>query len=134
MQTETKKQKNSLLLSLKYIFLMYLSTSCMHTQIAKSCRFFCDPMDCSSPDSFVHGIFQARILEWVAMPFSRGYSQLKDQTHVSCIGRQVLYHWATLEAYPYSIPYMKWYEWRKKQFGGNIPINIILPKAPSFTK
>ena len=52
-----------------------------------------DPMDCSLPGSSVHGIFQARILEWVAIPFSRGTSQPRDQTHisyVSCIGRWIL--------------------------------------------
>ena len=42
-------------------------------------------MDCSPPGSSVHGILQARILEWVAMPSSRGFSQLRDQTQVSCI-------------------------------------------------
>ena len=55
----------------------------------------CDPMDHSLPESSVHGIFQARILEWVAMPSSRGSSQPKDGTlifYISCIGRQVLYH------------------------------------------
>ena len=45
----------------------------------------CDPMDCSLPDSSVHGILQARILEWVAIPFSRASSQPRDQTWVSCI-------------------------------------------------
>ena len=45
----------------------------------------CDPMDCSLPGSSVHGILQARILEWVAIPFSRGSSQSRDQTQVSCI-------------------------------------------------
>ena len=57
----------------------------------------CDLMDSSMPDSFVLGIFQARILEWVAISFSRGSSWPKDQTpvfRVSCIGRQILYHWA----------------------------------------
>ena len=44
----------------------------------------CDPMDCSTPGSSVHGIFQARILEWVAISFSRGSSQLRSQTQVSC--------------------------------------------------
>ena len=43
----------------------------------------CDPMDCSPPGSSVQGILQARILEWVAMPSSRGSSQPRDQTHVS---------------------------------------------------
>ena len=55
----------------------------------------CGLMDWSPPGSFVHGIPQARILEWVAMPSSRGLSQPRDQTHtssISCIGRWVLYH------------------------------------------
>ena len=47
--------------------------------------------------SSVHGILQARILEWVVISFARGPSQPRDQTHVSCIGRQVLHHWATRE-------------------------------------
>ena len=46
----------------------------------------------------VHGISQARILEWVAISSSRASSRPRDHTHVSCIGRQVLYHWATREA------------------------------------
>ena len=45
------------------------------------------------PSSSVHGILQARILEWVAISFSRGSSQSRDQTRISCIGRQILYHW-----------------------------------------
>ena len=49
--------------------------------------------------SSVHGISQAIILEWVTMSFSRGFSQPRDQTHVSCIGRQILYHWATREEF-----------------------------------
>ena len=50
--------------------------------VTQSCPNSCDPMDCSPPDFSVHGILQARILEWVAVPFSRGSSQLRDQTHV----------------------------------------------------
>ena len=42
-----------------------------------------------------HGISQARILEWVAISYSRGFSQPRDQTHISCNGRQILYHGAT---------------------------------------
>ena len=45
----------------------------------------CDPMDCSLPGSFVYGILQARILEWVAFPFSRRSSQPTDQTQISHI-------------------------------------------------
>ena len=51
----------------------------------QTCPTLCDPMDCNPPGSSVHGILQAGILEWVAMPSPRGSSQLKDQTEVSCI-------------------------------------------------
>ena len=55
--------------------------------------WLCEPMDGSPPGSSVRGIFQARILEWVAMPFSSGSSWPRDQTWVSRIsGRQILYH------------------------------------------
>ena len=52
--------------------------------VAKSCPTLCDPIDCSPPVSSVHGIFQARILEWIAISFSRESSQPRDQTHVPC--------------------------------------------------
>ena len=58
------------------------------------CTALCDPMDCSPSGSSVHGILQARILEWVATPFSKGSSWPRDRTHtsyVSYIGRQILY-------------------------------------------
>ena len=48
--------------------------------VPQSCPTLCDPMDCSLPDSSVHGILQARIQEWVALPFSRGSSRPRDQT------------------------------------------------------
>ena len=53
--------------------------------VAQLCLTLCDPMDFSPPGSSVHGILQARMLEWVAMTFSRGYFQPRNQTHVSCI-------------------------------------------------
>ena len=55
----------------------------------------CDPMDCSPSGFSVYRIFQARILEWVAISHTRGSFQPRDQTHtscVSCIDKQVLYH------------------------------------------
>ena len=55
-------------------------------------------MDCSPPGFSVHRILQARIQEWVTMPSSRGSSRPRDRTHVSCIGRQILYRWTTREA------------------------------------
>ena len=51
----------------------------------QSCLTLCDPMDCSQPGSSVHVIFQARILEWAAVSFSRESSQPRDRTRVSCI-------------------------------------------------
>ena len=54
------------------------------------------------PQAPVHGISQARILEWAAMAFFRRSSQLRDQTKVSCTARQFLYHWTTREALPLS--------------------------------
>ena len=53
--------------------------------VVQSCLTLCDPMDCSLPVSCVHGILQARIVEWIAISFSRGSSQPRDQTLVSCI-------------------------------------------------
>ena len=62
------------------------------SQLLQSCSTLCDPMDCSLPGSFVHGIFLARILEWIAMPFSRGFfpTQGLNQSLLHC--RQIL-HW-----------------------------------------
>ena len=57
----------------------------MKVLVAQSCLTLRNPMDCSPPDSSVHGILQARILEWGAIPFSRDFSRPKDGTQVSCI-------------------------------------------------
>ena len=62
-----------------------------------NCIQLCELMDTSLPCSSVHGIFQARILEWVA--YSRASFRPRGRTHVSCIGRRILYHWATWEAW-----------------------------------
>ena len=55
--------------------------------VAKSRPTVCVPMDCSPPGSSVHGVFQARMLECIAVPFSRGSFCSRDGTHISCIGR-----------------------------------------------
>ena len=60
--------------------------------VAKLCATIRNPMDWNLPGSPVHGISQARILEWVAISFSRGSSQSRDQTHLSCTDRQIFYH------------------------------------------
>ena len=54
-------------------------------EVAQLCPTLCNPMDCNTPGSSVHGILQARILEWVAISFSRGSSRPRDPTQVSCI-------------------------------------------------
>ena len=74
---------------------------CVHKVVVQSLShvwLFCDPVDYSPPGSLVHGVFRAKLLEWVSISFSRGSCQTRDQTQVSCIGRQILYHWATWEA------------------------------------
>ena len=80
---------------------MVASIACV---CARSYLTFCDLMDYIPPCSSVHGILQARILEWVAISYSRGSSQLRDQAQVSCtscIGRQILYYHTTWEAPSY---------------------------------
>ena len=68
---------------------MFFAVSCL---VSKSCLILCDPMDCSLSGSSVHGISQARILEWVAFSFSRDLPDPgKGRTHVSHIGRWILY-------------------------------------------
>ena len=59
------------------------------SEVSQSCPTLCDPMDCNLPGSSVHGIFQERVLEWVAISFSGGSSQPRDQTQVShIVGRR----------------------------------------------
>ena len=66
--------------------------------VAQSCPTLCDPMDSNSPGSSVHGILQARILEWVAIPFSRGFSRLRHWTWVSCVAGRFFINWDNREA------------------------------------
>ena len=76
------------------LFFMVPLYVCAHL-LAQLCLTLCDPIDCSPPDSSIHGIFQARILEWVAISFSRGSSQPRDQTcvpSVSCTAGEFFVH------------------------------------------
>ena len=79
---------------LKYLLLVTVSV-CRTVLVAQSCLTLCDPMDCSLPGFSVHGILQAGILEWTAIPFSRGTSQPRDQTLVSCLAGRFFTVWAT---------------------------------------
>ena len=67
--------------------------------VTQSCPTLCDSMNCSPLGSSVHGILQARILECVSISYSTGSSRLRDGTCVSCIGRWILYHWATWDVH-----------------------------------
>ena len=64
------------------------------SEVTQSCLSLCDPMDYSLPGFSVHGIFQARVLEWVAISFSRGSSWPRDQTQISCIAGRCFTLWA----------------------------------------
>ena len=66
--------------------------------VAQSCLTHWDPMDCSTPSSSAHGVLQARILEWVVIPFSRGSSWSRDRTWVSHTAGRFFTVWATREA------------------------------------
>ena len=118
----------------------FLSLSvCLVTQ---SCLSLCNPMNCSPPGSSVHGILQARILEWAAISFSRGSFQPRDQTCISCIGRWILCHWATREAclYIYAFHFISFIScvflnslfqrWREVLFLKFLPLPILLPHYP----
>ena len=76
-------------------FILSLLLVCCCCLVAESSPTLFDPMDCSLPGSSVHGILQARILQWVAIPSSRGSSQPRDQTQVSCIAGRFFTIWAT---------------------------------------
>ena len=81
-------------------FLMSVVLIYIHGLVTKLCLPL-DPMNCSPPGYSLHGIFQAKILEWVVMSSSRRSSQPRNWIHVSyisCIGRLILYHWANWEA------------------------------------
>ena len=69
------------------------------SEVAQWCPTLCDPMDCSPPGSSIHGILQARVLEWVAICFSRGSSRPRDQTRVSGIVGRCFTVWATREVW-----------------------------------
>ena len=70
----------------------------MYMLVAQQCLTLCDPMDYSPPGSFVHGIPQARVLEWVAIPFSRRSSWLSDWTWVSYIADRFFTVWTTISS------------------------------------
>ena len=98
--TSWKKERHPTLRgkrSFHFFMILYVDKSHTHIQkdkrkdSAKSCQTR-DLVDCSLPGSSVHGILQARILQWVTISFSRGSSQTTFLSWVSCVGRRILYH------------------------------------------
>ena len=75
--------------------LFSMFASLLEVSVAQSCLTLCNPLDYNLQGSSVHGIFQARILEWIAIPFSRGSSRPRDWTSMSCIAGRFFTIWAT---------------------------------------
>ena len=113
-----KSQKTGLTLELmcKEYSLLYMEVKVL---VAQSCPPLCNPMDCTLPGSSVHGISQARILEWTAISFSRGSSPPRDRTWVSYIAGRFFSVWATREA-----PYI----WKVK-----VKLYFLIKKKKSIT-
>ena len=94
-KSTTQERPSRLWEPLEFMNFWEVQGQCMCAKSLQLCPTLCSSMDSSPPGSFVHGILQARILEWVAMPPSRGSSQTRDWIHVSyvsCIGWQVFYY------------------------------------------
>ena len=92
--------------------------------VSQSCLTVCDLMDCSPPGSSVHGILQAKILEWGAIPFSRGSSWPRDRTCVSCIAGRFFTIWANRWAVKQQIPPF----WVSQNSGACRKVGIIWSK------
>ena len=78
-----------------YMFILLSALIQEWSEVTQLCPTLCDPVDCSPSGSSIHGILQARILEWVAISFSNGSSRPRDQTQVSRIAGRCFNLWAT---------------------------------------
>ena len=130
---------NSLVLSLLYGGTLTHIHAWLHDKSLQSCPTLCDLMECSLPGTPVHGILQARILKWMAMPSSRGSSQPRDRTcisYVSCIGRWVLYHQCHLGSphtslcFPKSIHLKIWQTWTKQLAVWVVKLKVLQKQFP----
>ena len=97
-----------------------------------SCVWLCDPMDCNPLGSSVHRILQARILEWVAISFSRGSSWPRDWTQVSHIASRCLNLWATRETHIYICSYQIHLK-KKNHIIFSIAAENILPQTKYYS-
>ena len=102
-------QKGLKSIRIKRLFVVYdLRSFTLKVKVKSlSCVQLCDPVDCSPPGSSGHGRLQARILEWVAISFSRGSSWPRDQTQVYCIAGRRFNLWATREDWKF---YSSWWQ------------------------
>ena len=96
--------------------------------VAQPCLTLCNRL----PGSSVHGIFQARILEWVAIPFSRGSSQARDKTQVSCIAGRFFTIWATREAHSTLTPQLDKPLVKTSCNQAHVLTSLVLRKSASF--
>ena len=96
--TQLSNHKNGYSIKIRLGLSITLPGNSKVREVTQSCPTLCDPMDCSLPCSSIHGIFQARVLEWGAISFSRGSSQSRDRTQVSHIVGRCFTVWATREA------------------------------------
>ena len=108
-----------------------------------SCVRLCNPVDCSPPGSSIHGILQARILEWVAISSSRGSSQPRDPTQVSRNAGRCFNLWATREVSAACILKLEWYRegiMRQTKYSKSLPhilrmissLTLLWPSIPAW--
>ena len=100
--------------------------------VLQSCLTLWDLMDCSLPGSSVHGVLQARILEWVAMPSSRGSSPSRDWTQVSCTAGGFFTDWATRELGCAHCRRFRLVEWTSKEVRRKFWWGLLKPTGRSF--
>ena len=112
--------------SLKYY---YYENESVKVLVAQLCPSVCNSMDCSPPGYCVHGIFQARILKWVAIPFSKGSCQPRDRTWVSCTAGRFFIIWATREAPTIIITTLK----KKKKKTFKLQIQLVVQPHNFFS-
>ena len=93
-----KMIKNNHVSLRELLSILFSGKSVYHCEVFQSCLTLCDLIDCSLQGSSVHWIFQARVLEWIAIFFSRGPSQPRDRTQVSLIAGRCFIIWATRKA------------------------------------
>ena len=101
--------------------------------VTKCVQLFCDPIDYGLPGPSVHGISEARILEWVAISLSRGSSRRRDQTHISYIGMWIVYQWDTREVHNERLFSHK-NEWNNTVCGSCMGLEMIVLSNPVSDK